>query len=175
MWATRQQFLHHSVKFSPLFRLLTITTRLQKTITSAWLSEMATNGARLNCEEEEKKQSEALDISPKAIGLIAVAFALPVDICITHLGDAEKGRAAAIFIAATCITIMYRWNLKRMWWFWTTMVVMAIAQGYLVQRIHWYKGSLPAVSLLPAALILSAIQFGCVELAKKILSRSSPR
>jgi hypothetical protein len=126
-------------------------------------------------EEEQEKESEALDISPKIMGIIAVVLALPVDIYITHHGDGEKGIAAAIFIAATFATVMFRWKLRRMWWFWTTIVAIAFVEFFLIQRIPWYRyrGNLPPVSLLPLALVISALQFGCVALVRKIMSGNS--
>lgn len=133
---------------------------------------MDPNESQANGEADEGQQCEVVDISPGVMATIVVTLALPVDIYVTHVRDAATGRAAFIFVAAICATIMYSWNLKRKWWFWAMIALMSAGEGYLLYRIPWYQGNLPPVSLLPVAIILTMLQLGCLALARRIFSRS---
>jgi len=105
-------------------------------------------------------------------GLLAGLCSLLPLFIFAYLGDAGKGRAAAISLAVIIIVARARWDLKNYAWFWITLVVMIALHVPLVLLIPWTSRSYPGITLLPVAAVDYAIVYGCIKLTEKALKPS---
>jgi hypothetical protein len=102
-------------------------------------------------------------------GLLAGACSLLALFAFAYLGDAGRGRAAAISLAVILIAARARWDLKKFGWFWVTLVVVTGLHVPLVLFIPWTARSYPATTLLPIAVVDYALVYGCIKLAEKAM------
>lgn len=94
------------------------------------------------------------------IVLLVVVLTCPAYVLFHLAGKPGTGRVA--WIASVLLAIVTRrfWNLRTRWWFWATIVVLAIAHALLVLLLPW-----ESVGWIPAPV---AIAFGVPDLVATV-------
>ncbi|HXF22977.1 MAG TPA: hypothetical protein VN602_00550 [Gemmatimonadaceae bacterium] len=104
--------------------------------------------------------------------LIAFLLAVPLFFLFVYLGDQGKGRAAGIASFEIVLVIRSRWDLRARVWFWATVTFLILLHVPLILRTQWTNVNMPAVSLMPFAILDWVIMYGCIKLVEKVMKRS---
>ena len=112
-------------------------------------------------EKSEKK-------APDYTGVIIGAILLPVVILSVYLGQESLGRSVCICLAALMVAIRIRWDLRSHIWFWGTIVLLLALHIPLFLLIRWPHGWVPAVIMLPVAIVDCLVFLGAVQLLERI-------
>jgi hypothetical protein len=117
-------------------------------------------------EHQEKKNTDYT-------GVIIGVILLPVVLLSIHLGQESLGRSVCISLAAIMVAIRIRWDLSSHVWFWGMIVLWMVLHIPLFLLIRWPHGWVPAIVMLPVAVVDSLIFLGVVQLVEK-LTKSGP-
>lgn len=101
-------------------------------------------------------------------GVIIGAILLPVILLFVHLGQENLGRSVCICLAALMVGIRIRWDLRSHIWFWGIVVLLLALHVPLFLLIRWPHGWVPAIFMLPMALVDCLIFLGIVRLVEKL-------
>jgi hypothetical protein len=111
--------------------------------------------------DQEKKTT---DYTGVIIGIIL----LPVILLSVHLHQESLGRSVCICLGSLMVGIRIRWDLKRHFWFWGIIVLLLALHVPLFLLIRWPHGWVPAVFMLPVALVDCLIFLGIVRIVEKL-------
>jgi hypothetical protein len=116
----------------------------------------------------ENQEKKATDYT----GVIIGAILLPVVLLSIHLGQESLGRSVCICLAALMVAIRIRWDLRSHIWFWGIIVLLLALHTPLFLLIRWPHGLVPAVVMLPVAIVDCLIFLGVVQLVEKLTKSS---
>jgi hypothetical protein len=116
--------------------------------------------------EEDEDSKKRTDWSGVIIGLLI----LPVLVLFTHFGRDDLGRSVGFDLGAILVAVRMRWDLRNHWWFWGAIVLMFTLHIPLYFLIHWPKGWIPAIAVVPFAYADYLITMGAVLLVEKIVA-----
>ena len=116
----------------------------------------------------EPKEKKPTDYTGVIVGVIVV----PVVLLFIHLGKEDVGRSVSIGLVTTLIAIRIRWDLRKHFWFWGTIVVLSLLQLPLVFALRWPSGWIPAIGTLPIALVDCLVILGGVRLVEKLMTKN---
>jgi hypothetical protein len=117
----------------------------------------------------EEREKKATDYTGVIIGIIL----LPVILLSVHLHQESLGRSVSICLGALMVGIRIRWDLRSRVWFWGVVVLMFVLNVPLFLLIQWPHGWVPAVVMLPVALVDCLIFLGTVRLVEKLTKGES--
>jgi hypothetical protein len=117
--------------------------------------------------EEKPQQQQETDWSGTIIG----SALFPVLFIFDHFGKFEMGLNVSICVAMNILVIRFRWNLRKHFWFWATMVLLTAAELPLIYKIRWPHHWVPGVSLLPVGLAAVLIAFAVVRFVQTFVVR----
>jgi hypothetical protein len=92
---------------------------------------------------------KATDYTGVIIGIIL----LPVILLSVHLHQESLGRSVCICLGSLMVGIRIRWDLRNHIWFWGIIVLLVAVHVPLFLLIRWPHGWVPAVVMLPVALV----------------------
>ena len=84
-------------------------------------------------EEKEPEEQKPTNYAGLIIGIIA----LPMYFLIRYLGGPEMGLSAFICMGMILFAIGLRWELRKHFWFWATIVVLVLAHVPAVLLVPW--------------------------------------
>lgn len=101
---------------------------------------------------------------------ITVLSICPLIFIMAYLGGYDSlGQVRAISMCLfifVCIARI-RWNLRRHWWYWATLIVLTILHVPLFVFIRWPSGG-PGIVLAPIWILDLFVLYGGIKLAEKI-------
>ena len=100
-------------------------------------------------------------------GVIIGVILLPVILLSVHLHQESLGRSVCICLGSLMVGIRIRWDLRSRIWFWGVIVLLLALHLPLFLLIQWPHGWVPAVVMLPVALVDCLIFLGIVRLVEK--------
>ena len=103
-------------------------------------------------------------------GLIIGVILSPILIVFVHEGKEGLGRSVFIALGALMVAIRVRWDLRRHLWFWGAVCLALILQAPML-FIHWPAGWVPAIVMLPYALVDCVLFLALVQFLEKRLNR----
>jgi len=86
-----------------------------------------------------------------------------------HFGVFNRMRPVCGSILILVLTLKYHWELKRRPWFWLTVSAWALAHGWLIWRIRWPNGWVPAKVLEGYVTVDLVAIFVIIALIEKVL------
>ena len=113
--------------------------------------------------------------------LFCVLCATPVFLTISHLGNFGRARAAALCVAIDVAVVKLYNSPERgllsseQLWFWYAILFATAVQTAVVFGLSWQDESLPAYSLMPAAIVIYLLDLGIVRLFGEIGYRLRPK
>jgi hypothetical protein len=110
----------------------------------------------------------------KYLGLIIFACTLPVVFLVWVFGTRDMGLNAGICLGMNTFAVGLCWDLRKHWWFWCLVIFMLALNAPLVAMIHWPRGWVPPIVLLPLGLADMMATVGVVRLVEKFIVKSSP-
>jgi hypothetical protein len=113
-----------------------------------------------------QKQKRRTDYTGVIIGVILS----PILVFFVHQGNEGLGRSVFIALGALMVGIRVRWDLRRHVWFWAA-VVLALLLQIPVLFIQWPAGWVPAVVMLPYALVDCLLFLALVQFLEKRMNR----
>ena len=122
-------------------------------------------------DKQSRRDQHASKYSDNKWTLIAFLAGVTLFILFVRLGEPGKGRAAGVAAGMLVITVRTRWDLRKHVWFWAVIVVLTAAHVPVILRVHWPFMTMPAVSLLPFAMLDWAIMYGFIKLVEKVMTR----
>lgn len=103
----------------------------------------------------------------KKWAVLAMLLATPVFFLFAYLGDAGRGRAAAVSVGVIILAARARWDLRREVWYWTAIAVVAACHIPLLLFVSWTEKNYPGYALLPIAVLDFAAIYGAIKLVEK--------
>ena len=105
-------------------------------------------------------------------GVIIGAILLPIYLLFYVLGREQMGLTAFIAIGIVLLAIRIRWDLRRYIWFWITIALVFAVHLPLIFLVRWPQSWVPAVVIIPVALIDCFAILGVFRLIEKFNVRS---
>jgi hypothetical protein len=68
--------------------------------------------------------------------------------------------------------VRIRWDLRRYFWFWTTVAFAGLLQIPIVLLIPWGNSNLTRITFFPVGVLDFLTVYGCIGLAERMLRRS---
>jgi hypothetical protein len=103
-------------------------------------------------------------------GLIIAVILSPVALFFIHEDKEDLGRSVCIALGSLMVGIRVRWYLRRHLWFWGAVCLALILQAPML-FIHWPAGWVPAIVMLPYALVDCVLFLALVQFLEKRLNR----
>ena len=110
------------------------------------------------------QEKKATDYTGVIIGIIL----LPVILLSVHLHQESLGRSVCVCLGALMVGIRIRWDLRSHFWFWGIIVLFFALHVPLFLLIRWPRGWIPAVVMLPVALVDCLIFLGVVRVVERL-------
>jgi len=114
------------------------------------------------------KQANPKDLFWYAVIAIAVSTTLPL---VDYLGRPELERPVMFSLGMILLTIKVCRDIRRRWWFWVTMAVVAALHVPLILHIPWTTKWVPAVAILPICIADLLVILGIVNLAERLFGK----
>jgi len=114
----------------------------------------------------DQKQKRRTDYTGVIIGVILS----PILIFFVHEGKEGLGRSVFIALGVVMVGARLRWDLRRHLWFWAAVVLALVLQAPML-LIRWPAGWVPAVVMLPYALVDCLLFLGLVQFIEKRMNR----
>jgi len=109
----------------------------------------------------------------RKVSFVVVLCAMSIAIFVWSHGYQGRGRAAYIFASIFITTIWLRWDLRKKFWFWITLGLLAAAHLPLLFLIRWSNESYGVYGLVPYALADFAVVYGPIRLLEMAIARRS--
>jgi len=90
----------------------------------------------LMAENEEEKSTP----SSTTETVIPYIIAAPLVIYFYYRGDTGRALVSGVAGAVLIFVIQYRWNLRKFWWFWVTVAIIAAINIALIILVPWPSG-----------------------------------
>jgi len=98
---------------------------------------------------------------------------LPILVIFAVFGAVWMGFGAWICFFTVMLVVRIRWDLRRYFWFWTTVVFAAVLQIPIVLLIPWKDSNLTRITFFPVGVLDFLTVYGCIGLAERILRKPS--
>jgi hypothetical protein len=118
-----------------------------------------------NSEEQESEEQKPTDWSGVIIGVVL----LPVFLLFMHAGKEDLGLNISVCLLGVLLAVKIRWALKMRLWFWGVIVLVLALQLPFILMIHWPRGWVPGVFLLPIAFASFLITIGAIRFVEKFV------
>jgi hypothetical protein len=112
----------------------------------------------------EQREKKATDYT----GVIIAIILLPVILLSVHLHQESLGRSVCICLGSLMVGIRIRWDLRRRIWFWGIVILMLGLNVPLFLLVQWPHGWVPAVVMLPVALVDCLLFLGIVRVVESL-------
>lgn len=109
--------------------------------------------------------------SPDLSGLLIALAAAPLYWIFKSLGYEDIGRTAGLSLGVVLLAVRLRWNLRKQYWFWVVVVLMALLHLPLILAVNWPEYVIPGIALLPIAALDLFVILGVIRLAERLLNR----
>ena len=121
-------------------------------------------------DHDPPKEKEPTDYT----GLKIAAILIPVFLVFAFLGNADMGLTVCIVLGMIILAIKIRWNLRKHFWFWATIVFILALHIPLFFIIRWPHGNVPTLAYtLPIGIADFLIILAAVGFAEKFFSKAS--
>jgi len=129
--------------------------------------------AWLDDSEPDKRDEQDVDEQkPTRLTAFYIALALvPVLVLFDYLGRFDLGLNIFICLFVNILAIRIRWKLREYPWFWGAMAVVMAVELPAVVLIRWPPYWVPAVVLLPIAVVAYLVATGALQLAEKLFGK----
>jgi hypothetical protein len=124
----------------------------------------------LNTEEQEPEQQKTTDYS----GLIILAITLPVLILFDYIGRMDMGLSVTICLGMNLVAIRLRWKLRKLFWFWATIIFAFGLELPLILMIPWPQIKINRITLLPIGFAVFVITWGAINFIEKFVVKYIP-
>lgn len=103
----------------------------------------------------------------KFIGYFIVAMIAPVYFAFLYLGRPGEGRVACVFLGMSLLAIRIRWELRKEIWLWAVIAALLALHLPLILFVPWPTGWVPAVGLMPLAVLDCVATLWIIGLVEK--------
>ena len=123
-------------------------------------------------EPEERDKQDVDEQKPTRLTAFYIAIAtLPVLILFNYFGKFDLGLNVCLCLFVNILVIRIRWKLREYPWFWGAMAVVMAVELPAVVLIRWPPYWVPAVVLLPIAVVAYLVATGALQLAEKLFGK----
>lgn len=108
-------------------------------------------------------------------GLVILAFVAPLFLLFIYLGQPDIGRTASYCLGMILLAVRIRWDLRKEVWFWGVMTLMLVLHVPLVLLVRWPHRWIPAIAILPIAVLDCLIILGVVRITERVIKAQPVR
>lgn len=109
-------------------------------------------------------------LTAKAVYLILLCSS-PILIVFAIFGAVWIGFGTWVCFVTVIVVVRIRWDLRRYFWFWTTVAFAGLLQIPLVLLIPWKDSNLTRITFFPVGVLDFLTVYGCVGLAEKAMTK----
>jgi hypothetical protein len=110
-------------------------------------------------------------LTAKAVYSILIC-SLPILITFAIFGKVWIGFGTWICFVTVMFVVRIRWDLRRYFWFWTTVAFAGLLQIPIVLLIPWGNSNLTRITFFPVGVFDFLTVYGCIGLAERMQRRS---
>ena len=105
--------------------------------------------------------------------IVCFAIVIPIAVVSLILGDAGRGRAAAMAAAVMIIAARQTWESRYELWYWVLLLALIIAHVVLVVDISWSDYRLSYLGLLPFVAADYLVVHGIIRFSKMLFEKKA--
>ena len=106
--------------------------------------------------------------------LVAAAFTLSVFLLFRQFGRVDLALPICICLGGVLFAVRMRWDLRRRFWFWATLVLVLLLHVPLIIMVPFPRITVNRITLLPFGVADFLIFFGAVRLVERLIVKSPP-